>query len=163
MASGYRGFSELSVRVGEFTAVPEGVSRAYVIENEVTYLAFPIPPGAMVILGGGYALPFLPLGWLSDLNVGHWGDVNTHGFAIPNRLRQHLPNARSMLMDRATLLSHREHWTTEPSPGRCCPGPPQLGRVGSLRRPHLRCHAPAVRLEQERISFSAIEKAAADG
>jgi hypothetical protein len=163
VAGGYRGFSELSVRVGEFTAVPEGVSRAYVIENEITYLAFPIPPGAMVILGGGYALPFLPLGWLSDLNVGYWGDVDTHGFAILNRLRHHLPNARSMLMDRATLLSHREHWTTEPSPAAAVLDRLNLAESALYADLISDAYAPAVRLEQERISFSAIEKAAADG
>ena len=29
------------------------------IENEITYLAFPVPAGAMVIFGGGYAVPVL--------------------------------------------------------------------------------------------------------
>ena len=71
----------------------------------------------MVILGGGYAVPVLePLGWLAGLDVVYWGDIDTHGFAILNRLRHHLPHARSMLMDRATLLDHRDHWVTEPSP-----------------------------------------------
>ena len=65
VAGVFRGFSELSVRAGEFTAAPEGISRAYVIENEITYLAFPVPAAAMVILGGGYAVPFLSrsAGW----------------------------------------------------------------------------------------------------
>lgn len=116
MAGGYRGFSELSVRVGEFTSAPEGVRRAYVIENEITYLAFPVPGGAMVIFGGGYAVPVLgPLSWLAGLDVSYWGDIDTHGFAILSRLRHHLPHARSMLMDRATLLDHRDQWTTESS------------------------------------------------
>ena len=90
MAGGYRGFTELTVRVGEFTSAPEGVRRAYVIENEITYLAFPVPGGAMVIFGGGYAVPVLgPLGWLAGLDVSYWGDIDTHGFAILNRLRHH--------------------------------------------------------------------------
>ena len=41
-AGGFRGFSELSVRADEFTAAPAGITRAYVIENEITYLAFPL-------------------------------------------------------------------------------------------------------------------------
>ena len=117
VAGGYRGFSELSVRAGEFTVAPEGVTRAYVIENEITYLAFPVPDAAMLIFGGGYAVPRLePLGWLAGLDLMYWGDIDTHGFAILNRLRHHLPHARSMLMDRATLLDDRDHWTTESSP-----------------------------------------------
>ena len=117
VAGRLRGFSELSVRAGEFIAPPEGITRAYVIENEITYLAFPIPATAMVIFGGGYAVPVLePLGWLAGLDVVYWGDIDTHGFAILNRLRHHLPHARSMLMNRVTLLDHREQWGREPSP-----------------------------------------------
>ena len=164
VAGGYRGFSELSVRASEFTAAPEGISRAYVIENEITYLAFPVPAGAMVIFGGGYAVPVLePLGWLAGLDVGYWGDIDTHGFAILNRLRHHLPHARSMLMDRATLLDHRDHWTTEPSPTVAVLD--RLDQAESALYADLvsDTYSPSVRLEQERISFAALEKAVADG
>ena len=163
VAGGYRGFSELSVRASEFTAAPEGVSRAYVIENEITYLAFPVPDGAIVIFGGGYAVPVLaPLGWLASLDLVYWGDIDTHGFAILNRLRHHLPHARSILMDRATLLDHRDHWTTEPSPAAAT-----LDRLDAAESALYTdlvsdAYAPSVRLEQERISFAAIEKALAD-
>src|SRR5258708_12193648 len=87
------------------------------METELASLAFPAPGAARAILGGGYAVPVLePLGWLAGLDVVYWGDIDTHGFAILDRLRRHLPHARSMLMDRATLLAHREHWATEPAP-----------------------------------------------
>jgi hypothetical protein len=160
VAGGYRGFCELSVRAGEFTAAPEGVGCAYVIENEITYLAFPVPDGAMVIFGGGYAVPVLaPLGWLAGLDLVYWGDIDTHGFAILNRLRHHLPHARSMLMDRATLLDHRDHWTTESSPTTAV-----LDRLDGAESTLYAdlvsdAYGPAVRLEQERISFAAVEKA----
>jgi hypothetical protein len=164
VCGGYHGFSELSVRVGEFTSAPEGVGRAYVIENEITYLAFPVPGGAMVIFGGGYAVPVLePLSWLAGLDVGYWGDIDTHGFAILNRLRHHLPHARSMLMDRATLLDHRDQWTTESSPTTAA-----LDRLDAAESAFYAdllsdAYGPSIRLEQERISFSAIEKAVAEG
>ena len=35
---------------------------------------------------------------------------------ILNRLRHRFGHARSMLMDRATLLAHRDQWVTEPRP-----------------------------------------------
>jgi len=84
-----------------------------------------------------------------------------HGFVILNRLRHHLPHARSMLMDRATLLGRREHWATKPFPA-----PAALDRLDRAESALyadliLNVHAPSVRLEQERISFSAIEKAVA--
>ena len=162
VAGGFRGFSELSVRTNEFTAAPHGITRAYVIENEITYLAFPVPAAAMAIFGGGYAVPALePLGWLAGLDVVYWGDIDTHGFAILNRLRHHLPHAQSVLMDRATLLDHREHWATEPSPTAAALD--RLDRAEAALYAELISHtyAPSVRLEQERISFSAVEKVVA--
>jgi len=163
VAGGFRGFSELSVRTNEFTAAPDGITRAYVLENEITYLAFPVPAAAMVLLGGGYAVPVLePLGWLAGLDVVYWGDIDTHGFAILNRLRHHLPHARSMLMGRATLLGHRDQWATEPSPTAAALD--RLDRAESALYADLisNAYAPSVRLEQERVSFSAVEKAVAD-
>jgi hypothetical protein len=161
---GFRGFSELSARAGEFTTVPDGITRAYVIENEITYLAFPVPAAGMVIFGGGYAVAVLEsLGWLGALDVVYWGDIDTHGFAILNRLRRHLPHARSMLMDRGTLLDHRDHWTTEPSPTAVALdllAPAESALYADLTS---NTYGRSVRLEQERVSFSAVEKAIADG
>jgi hypothetical protein len=162
VAGGFRGFSELSVRTSEFTAAPDGITRAYVIENEITYLAFPLPAAAIAIFGGGYGVGVLePLGWLAGLDVVYWGDIDTHGFAILNQLRHHLPHARSMLMDRATLLGHRDHWVTEPSPATAALD--RLDRAESALYADLRANAYAlsVRLEQERVSFAVIEKAVA--
>ena len=164
VTGGFRGFSELSVRTNEFMAAPDGITRAYVIENEITYLAFPVQASAMVIFGGGYAVPVLqPLGWLADLDVVYWGDIDTHGFAILNRLRQHIPHARSMLMDRGTLLGHRDHWATEPSPTAIALD--LLASAESALYADLtsNTYGRSVRLEQERVSFSAVEKAVADG
>jgi hypothetical protein len=103
-----------------------------------------------------------PLGWLACLDIVYWGDIDTHGFAILNRLRHHLPHARSMLMDRATLLDHRDHWVTEPSPTAAALD--RLDQAESALYADLisDAYAPSVRLEQERISFSAVEKAVAD-
>jgi len=164
VVGGFRGFSELSARADEFTSAPGGISRAYVIENEITYLAFPVPAAAMVIFGGGYAVPVLePLGWLAGLDLVYWGDIDTHGFAILNRLRHHLPHVRSMLMDRVTLVDHREHWGREPSPTAAV-----LDRLDSAESALYAdliadTYAPSVRLEQERVSFSAVEKVVANG
>jgi hypothetical protein len=163
IAGSMDGFSELSVRITEFEAPPDGIDQVYIMENEITYLAFPLPAAAMVILGGGYAVPVLaPLRWLTDLDVVYWGDIDTHGFAILNQLRHHLPNARSMLMDHETLLAHREHWITEPSPTTA-----RLERLDEAESAIYadlisNAYAPSVRLEQERIRFSAVEAAVAD-
>jgi hypothetical protein len=153
---GYLGFSELSVRASEFTSAPAGVRRVYVIENEVTYLAFPVPSAAMVIWGQGYAVGVLePLTWLADLEVVYWGDIDTHGFAILDGLRAKFPHVSSMLMDRATLEAHRAHWGMEE-----VPAVKPLGRLtGEESSLYAELTGSRVRLEQERVRFSAIAAA----
>ena len=154
------GFSEMSVRLEEFGAAPPGIARVYVVENEITYLAFPLTEGALVIFGAGYALSVLePLGWLAGLDLIYWGDIDTHGFAILDRLRQRFPHARSMLMDRVTLLAHRDQWVREPSP--LIVSLDHLDADEAQLYHHLVADAlgPSVRLEQERVSFAVIEQA----
>ena len=159
---GDTGFTELSVRADELTAPPPDITRAYIVENEITYLAFPLAPDAIVILGGGYAVPVLEsLAWLPALDVIYWGDIDTHGFAILNRLRHHVPQARSILMDRPTLLAHRNQWVREPIPTTAALDLLDPEEQFLYRALVTAEFAPAVRLEQERISFSAIERALA--
>jgi hypothetical protein len=70
-----------------------------------------------VVWGKGFEVDRVgSLPWLADADVFYWGDVDTHGFAILDRLRAWLPEARSVLMDRETLTVHHERWVTEPTP-----------------------------------------------
>jgi hypothetical protein len=151
-------FSELTVLADELAAAPVPASSVYVVENEITYLAFPPADDAVVMLGGGYALSGLrSLTWLHDRDLIYWGDIDTHGFAILNRLRQAFPQARSMLMDRATLLAHEIQWVREPKPVNAAL-PLLDGDEAALYRDLVEdVLGPSVRLEQERVSFSAIE------
>ena len=162
LSGGFAGFSEMAVRTGELDAPPPGIQRVFVVENEVTYLAFPVPAGAMVIFGGGFAVSVLaPLGWLRSLEVTYWGDIDTHGLVILGRMRALFPQVRSMLMDRGTLLAHRSQWVTESAAARD-PAGSLTPAEESLYRDLLTGGAeiPALtRLEQERISFGALERA----
>jgi hypothetical protein len=155
-------YTELTVRADEFAAPPPGVSRAYIVENEITYLAFPLAPDAIVIFGGGYAVSVLErLDWLVTLDLAYWGDLDTHGFAILNRLRRRFPHARSFLMDRETLLAHQSQWVPEPAPTKVALGlltPPEQELYQALGTG---AFGPAVRLEQERVSFAWLEQALA--
>ncbi len=161
-SSGFGAFSELTVRANEFAAPPAGVSRVYVVENEITYLAFPLPAGAIVIFGGGYAVDVLePLTWLADLDLIYWGDIDTHGLAILNRLRHRFGHARSMLMDRATLLAYRSQWVTEPRPTAASLDLLNAEEADLYRDLLNGSLGPSLRLEQERIGFAAIERALA--
>lgn len=156
--------TELTVRADELTAPPPGVTRAYIVENEVTFLAFPLDPDAMVLFGSGYAVHGLrPLAWLAALDLTYWGDLDTHGFAILNRLRGHFPHARSILMDRETLLAHQSQWVTEPSPTRAVLPLLTTEEQATYQALIAGSHGQAIRLEQERVSFSALEHACLAG
>lgn len=159
------GVREMMLRTTDFSRVAPTVGTVFIVENEVTYLAFPDVPDSMVIFGGGYTLASIAaLPWLADRLVRYWGDLDTHGFAILNQLRVQLPAVDSMLMDRATLLEHRELWVTEPS---------KVTSVLPGLRPdedHLYrdlvedVYGAAIRLEQERVNFRSLTTAlAADG
>lgn len=157
------GFSELTVRADEFTEPPPGITNVYVVENETTYLAFPSMPGSIVIHGGGYAVTQLAsLPWLRGTRIVYWGDLDTHGFAILNRLRKHFPHTESMLMDRPTLISHRDHWARE-----TIPTDKHLELLSDDEAEIYQSltdgeFGQGVRLEQERIRFSALESALAE-
>jgi hypothetical protein len=157
------GFSEMTVRTDELARSPIPARRIFAVENEITYLAFPDLADSAVIFGNGYAAAALrPLTWLAERDLLYWGDLDTHGFAILNVLRQHFPAAVSMLMDRRTLFDHESQWVTEPSQ--------RVAVLDHLTESEQRLYADlvdhtfgsAVRLEQERIRFSALERALAD-
>jgi hypothetical protein len=91
------------------------VQRVFITENEINYLAFPTLPRSLVIFGAGYGFANLATAaWLRNCEVFYWGDIDTHGFAILDQLRSLLPETRSLLMDRSTLLAHEALWGTEP-------------------------------------------------
>lgn len=154
------GFTEMALRTAELAANPLPVTTVYVVENEVTYLAFPAVRDAVVLWGSGYAVSVLrSLSWLRERELVYWGDIDTHGFRILHRLREYFPAARSMLMDRATLLSHESQWVDEPAQVR-----EPLTRLTEAETALYHdlvedLFGPAVRLEQERVGFAALKAA----
>jgi hypothetical protein len=154
------GLSEATMRVDELAGLEPVARRVFVLENEITYLAFPMPPDSLVVFGAGYTVSLAgSLPWLAEQEVWYWGDLDTHGFAILNRLRHACPQARSFLMDRGTLLAHRDRWVTEPRPTSA-----HLDQLtpaeGDLYQDLVEgTFGPAVRLEQERVAWPAVEAA----
>lgn len=112
-----QGVSDITWRLEELAGLRVSVQRAIVVENEVTFLSAPVPVEGLLIFGAGYRAARLgQVPWLAGVPVDYWGDLDTHGFAILASLRAALPQTRSLLMDEATLLVHRERWGREPSP-----------------------------------------------
>lgn len=147
-----RGLTDLTVRLDELARLDLAVERVLIVENEITGIAFPPVKSAAVIFGLGYAVDVLAgVSWFGGRETLYWGDIDTHGFVMLDRLRAVLPNARSLLMDRETLLAHQAHWSSEPAPhvgalDRLTPA--EAGLYDDLRFDRI---GRAVRLEQERI------------
>ena len=154
------GLSDLSVPLAEFSRLEVGAERIFVTENEVNFLAFPPVANGLVIFGRGFNVATLgEIPWLRRRAVFYWGDIDTHGFAILSRLRVHLTQVHSFLMDRATLLAHRHAWVGEPTP--TAVDLPRLtaeeaGLYDDLRFDRL---GTRVRLEQERVGFDWVKNA----
>jgi hypothetical protein len=155
------GFTELSVRADELTAPPLGTRRAFIIENEITYLAFPVPAQAIVIYGSGYAAGQSGLlAWLAGVDLVYWGDIDTHGLAILSRVRHRFPHARSILMDEATLLAHRPQWGTEPDPTSAALADLTAAEQSLYHSLRNGTFGERLRLEQELVSFASVTAAA---
>lgn len=154
------GLTDLSVPVEQFAALKLPVRRVYLTENDINGLAFPNAPNALVIFGLGYSVDRLAaVSWLGDVELHYWGDIDTHGFAILDRLRAHFPGARSILMTRDVLMLHKDQWAHEERPerrdlARLTPEEAQL--YNDLRADRL---GKGVRLEQERVSLSRLRTA----
>ena len=156
------GNQDITLDEATFAALRTGVSRAFVTENEVNFLAFPYVKEAMVIFGAGYGFESLGRArWLKELRLHYWGDIDTHGFAILDTLRVHFGHVESFLMDRSTLLTFEPLWGTEDSPlDRDLPRltPEERTLYDDLRDNRIGRH---LRLEQERIGFGWVKEALA--
>ena len=159
---------DITLTQAAFSSLAPPVTTVFITENEINFLAFPNVRDSMVIFGAGYGFANLAtVHWLQEKNILYWGDIDTHGFAILNQLRGFFPHTVSFLMDRETLLAHRQFWGSEPQP-----------QTGDLLRltteeqalyDQLRQHTwgVSVRLEQEKIGFrylaAALQKLRSDG
>jgi hypothetical protein len=155
--------SDITITQAAFEALEPPVRRVFITENEVNFLALPAVAGSLVVFGAGYGFEALAgARWLHLCAVHYWGDIDTHGFAILDQLRATVPHAQSLLMDRATLLAHADHWGHEPQPlSRDLPRLrlDEAAIYDDLRFGRVR--AEPLRLEQERIGFGWVQKALA--
>ena len=145
---------DVTLDAATFAALDVGVSRIFVTENEINFLAFPSIEGGMVIFGAGYGFESLRKAhWISRCRLFYWGDIDTHGFAILDELRSHFGHAESFLMDRDTFLAFESLRGTESTP--IDRDLPRLAAEERALYDDLRFNriGSNLRLEQERIGF----------
>lgn len=161
------GEQDMALTQADFERLALPVRRVFITENEVSFLAFPAMADSLVIFGAGYGFDALAgARWLHACRVYYWGDIDTHGFAILDQLRAHLPQVQSLLMDRETLMAHTGQWGQEPLP--VLRDLPRLDMKEQALFDDLRHQrlgdSPGtghVRLEQERIGFGWVQRAVA--
>lgn len=149
---------DVTVTGDTFARLSPSASRVFFTENEINFLAFPLMSDSLVIFGSGYGFDVLTgAGWLHQRAIYYWGDIDTHGFAILDQLRAQFAHVQSFLMDRSTLLAHKNLWVDEQKPSNRA-----LSRLSADERAlyddllHNRL-GRSVRLEQERVGFSWVE------
>lgn len=162
------GLTDLELPVEQFASLRLSLEQVFVTENETNALAFPDIPRSILLFGQGYALDRLgQIPWLEDQPLYYWGDIDTHGFAMLNRLRTYLPHARSLLMDSATLHQHHELWGREPADKRCTSELPHLTASEQELYIALRDNrlsgpdgqpAEHLRFEQEHVRFNWLQR-----
>lgn len=151
---------DITLDTESFARLDSNVSRVFITENEINFLAFPQVKDSLVIFGMGYGFEMLAKAeWLSHRRVHYWGDIDTHGFAILDQLRSQFDHVESFLMDRATLLAFESQWGKEEK--QTLRDLPRLNHeertlYDDLRDNRLRKN---LRLEQERIGFGWVESA----
>ncbi|MDX8379551.1 MAG: DUF2220 family protein [Gallionella sp.] len=151
------GLTDLTLPLADFCRLELAVNCVFITENKVNGLAFPAVPNSMVIFSMGNSVVNLAQAdWLKNKRIIYWGDLDTHGFAILSRFREHFPLTESMLMDSQTLSSNRNLCVTEASPVKDMPA--FLNEVERTAFKSLLSHdGMALRLEQERIPFGTLK------
>ena len=155
--SRFSGLCDISAPWEEAANLDIGPSNIFIVENLQTGLAFEDLAGSVVIMGLGYNVDVLDrIPWLHHARCIYWGDIDTHGFAILNRARTHLPSLETALMDRQTLFAHRDLWVPEKEQSASAELPLLTNEEQelflSLKN---NVWGRQVRLEQERISWDA--------
>lgn len=142
----------------ELNQLPINPKNVFIIENLRSGMAMPDLTDTVVIMGLGYAVDVLQqIEWLKQANCFYWGDIDTHGLAILNRVRQYIPHIKSMMMDRETLMKMRPMWGHETKPS--------TGKLTYLNLEEQQLYQDLqhnklgqnIRLEQERITWSYVE------
>ena len=149
------GLSILRIPGEILLSTPLPGARLIIVENDQSGYALPALPDTVAVIGGGRNLAWMAAHWLRQKRIGYWGDLDSWGFLFLSEARQHQSHVESLLMDRETLLSHRQRMVKEPD---SYPGLPECLTEAEQRlfqeiRDGIHGHS---RLEQERLSVDHI-------
>ncbi len=149
--------NEFAATLGELSRLTWQPRAAIIVENLDTFVSLPNAAeclffrGVVAVWGRGFAVSGLEsIPWLKKAQCWYWGDLDSHGFAILNRLRSHLPDVKSVLMDMQTLNENEDLAVVEPAPTK---SDFQYLTASENNALELLREKGNLRLEQERIPF----------
>ncbi len=151
---------DITLDADSFAELAPEVERVFITENEVNFLAFPPLKNSLIIFGAGYGFKTLrKASWLTHCSIYYWGDIDTHGFAILDQLRNQFTHVQSLLMDRNTLLKFEPLWGEEEK--QTLRNLPRLNADENALYDDLRDNRirKNLRLEQEKIAFGWLQSA----
>ena len=106
-------YRHIRVRSRDLHDKPLPVSSVLIVENEMCSHLLPKLPDTIAVLGSGLDVQWLDTEWLRQRYVGYWGDIDTWGLLILDRVRKLLPKVATLMMDRFTFESHASNHVTE--------------------------------------------------
>ncbi|MDO5609749.1 MAG: DUF2220 family protein [Pseudomonadota bacterium] len=148
------GLGDVTAPLEQLAALRLRPGRVLVVENRDTGLALGELPGTVAFMALGYAVDQLArIPWLADVPMAYWGDIDSHGLAILDRLRHHLPQACSLMMDERTLLAHLPLCVRELRPLRASLTHLDAQEAALYAALQDGRHGADLRLEQERLPW----------
>ncbi|MEU0095579.1 Wadjet anti-phage system protein JetD domain-containing protein [Kribbella sp. NPDC006257] len=154
-----------SFTIGDNVQLPYQPNTVVILENKDTAVFFPSLEQAIAVEGNGDAAPrLLPLlSWISSAaNIIYWGDMDSRGYEIVDRLRLAGLEVQTILMDQTAYDEYERFGTNTDEHGKllpCRPRKPCPTLTAAEREVYENLTTPEWpryrRIEQERISLTA--------
>lgn len=112
----FSGLDDITIPVSIFLRLQIPISKAYIVENKVNFLTFPLVANSIVIWGRGYGIASIKESeLLKSSELMYWGDLDAQGFEILSQFRSYFAHVKSLLMDKTTFDKYFENDLGTPS------------------------------------------------
>lgn len=146
----FSGLDDITIPVSKFLRLQIPISKAYIVENKVNFLTFPLVANSIVIWGKGYRIASIKESeLLKSSELIYWGDLDAQGFEILSQFRSYFAQVKSLLMDKTTFDKYFENDLGTPSKVNV-----ELNLTTEEKNLYQYIKANNYRLEQEKIPQS---------
>lgn len=159
------GVRDLQAPLSELGSLPWAPRATLFLENLDSAHSLPDLPSTVAVVGLGRAVSVAQaLPWIHGSQTFYWGDIDSDGLEILSLARASFPYMQSVLMDRGTLLRHRERWVGEGTPNGHAARDRLTAEERALYEDLLANvwvgwdRSEGVRLEQERLDWPHVEE-----